>query len=54
MNKILDVDKVKKNWSKYRCRPDIMIMADLYGHNSAENILFCFKNGFDERDKETL
>lgn len=54
MNKILDVDKVKKNWSKYRCRPDIMIMADLYGHSAAENIEFCLKNGFDERAKETL
>ena len=44
-----DLDEVKKNWSKYRCRPDVMLMADYYGHDSSENMEFCLKSGFDFR-----
>ena len=53
-SKILDVQVVKDNWEKYRCRPDVMIMADYYGHNSSDNLNFCLKNGFDKRAKEAI
>lgn len=46
MNKLLDFDKIKNNWKDYRCRPDVMLMADFYGHNSSENMEFCLSNGF--------
>ena len=45
----MDVQKIKKDWPKYRCRPDVMLMADFYGHNSGENLEFCLKGGFDAR-----
>lgn len=46
---MMEFQKIKENWAEYRCRPDVMIMADLYGHSSTENIQFCLKNGFDTR-----
>lgn len=48
-SKIADLEEVKKNWGKYRCRPDVMLMADYYGHDSSENMEFCLKSGFDFR-----
>ena len=53
-SKILDVQKIKNDWPKYRCRPDVMFMADFYGHKSSENIEFCLQNGFQERAKQAL
>lgn len=53
-SKLADFDKVKQNWEKYRCRPDVMIMADYYGHDATENMEFCLKNGFDERAKSAI
>jgi hypothetical protein len=53
-SKLLDFQIVKDNWEKYRCRPDVMIMADYYGHNSGDNLNFCLKNGFDKRAKEAI
>jgi hypothetical protein len=53
-SKIIDVETVKNNWEKYRCRPDVMLMADYYGHDSTENMEFCLKNGFDKRAKEAI
>ena len=53
-SKVLDVQVVKDNWEKYRCRPDVMIMADYYGHDSSDNLNFCLKNGFDKRAKEAI
>jgi len=41
-----DVEEVKKNWPKYRCRPNIMPFAGLYGHNAGENFNFCLMNMF--------
>jgi hypothetical protein len=53
-SKILDVQKIKKDWPKYRCRPDVMLMADFYGHDSSENFEFCLQNGFQDRAKQAL
>ena len=47
--KMADMEEVKNNWDKYRCRPDVMLMADYYGHNSGDNMEFCLKSGFDFR-----
>lgn len=43
-----DVNEVKKNWPKYRCRPNVMPFASFYGHNTAENFQFCLMNMFGE------
>jgi hypothetical protein len=48
-SKMAGIEEVKKNWGKYRCRPDVMLMADLYGHSSSDNMEFCLKSGFDSR-----
>jgi hypothetical protein len=53
-SKIIDIQKVKDNWETYRCRPDVMIMADYYGHDSGENLGYCLKNGFDKRAREAI
>lgn len=53
-SKIVDIQKVKDNWETYRCRPDVMIMADYYGHDSGENLGYCLKNGFDKRAREAI
>ena len=44
-----NLQAIKKDWAKYRCRPDVMIMAPLYGHDAQENLEFCLKQGFDAR-----
>lgn len=41
-----DVEEVKKNWPKYRCRPNIMPFAGIYGYNTGENFNFCLMNMF--------
>lgn len=53
-SKILNIKEIKSNWPKYRCRPDVMFMADFYGHDSNENMEFCLQNGFQERAKQAL
>lgn len=46
---MVNLQDIKKNWAKYRCRPDVMIMAPLYGQNAQDNLEFCLKQGFDSR-----
>jgi hypothetical protein len=43
---LADVEEVKKNWPKYRCRPNIMPFAGVYGYNTGENFNFCLMNMF--------
>jgi hypothetical protein len=47
LSKAMDIHEVKVNWAKYRCRPDVMLTASLYGHNASENLEYCLKNTFD-------
>jgi hypothetical protein len=47
IQKFIDIENIKRNWEKYRCRPDVMLMADFYGHDSTENLNFCLKSMFD-------
>ena len=46
MISMADVEEVKKNWPKYRCRPNIMPFAAMYGQNTGENFQFCLSNMF--------
>jgi hypothetical protein len=41
-----DAAEIKKNWPKYRCRPNVMPFAALYGFNTGENFNFCLMNMF--------
>jgi hypothetical protein len=41
-----DVQEIRKNWPKYRCRPNVMPFAAIYGYNTAENFTFCLTNMF--------
>lgn len=43
---LADVEEVKKNWPQYRCRPNIMPFASIYGYNTGENFNFCMMNMF--------
>jgi len=46
---VINIADVKNNWEKYRCRPDVMFMAPIYGQNAASNLEYCLKNGFDKQ-----
>jgi hypothetical protein len=50
----VNVNDIKKNWQKYRCRPDVMMMAPMYGFDAQENLEFCLKQGFDARAKGAI
>ena len=41
-----DIEEVKRNWPKYRCRPNIMPFASFYGQNTGENFQYCMSNMF--------
>jgi hypothetical protein len=49
ISKMMDIHMISVDWDKYRCRPDIMLTASLYGHNMLENFEFCMKTSFDFR-----
>ncbi len=54
LSKLQDYKKVKENWQEYRCQPDVMLMADFYGHSSSDNLEYCLKNGFDTRAAQSV
>jgi hypothetical protein len=54
ISKIMDYKDIKENWSKYRCRPDVMFMADFYGHSSGENFEYCLSQGFTKNASKTV
>jgi hypothetical protein len=37
---------VTANWSKYRCKPQYMLLANLFGKNAQENFQFCANEVF--------
>ena len=39
----VDVAEVSRNWPKYRCSPQVMPFASLYGYNTAENFNYCLQ-----------
>jgi len=46
---LTNINEVKNNWQTYRCRPDVMLMAPIYGQEAQQNLEFCLKHGFDQR-----
>jgi len=46
MLSMADIEEVKRNWPKYRCKPNIMPFAAFYGQNTGENFQFCMSNMF--------
>ena len=46
---LTNINEVKNNWQTYRCRPDVMLMAPIYGQDAQQNLEFCLKHGFDQR-----
>ena len=54
LSKLQDYQTVKENWQEYRCQPDVMLMADFYGHSSSDNLEYCLKNGFDTRAAQSV
>lgn len=41
---IIGISNIEKDWPKHRCNPTIMPFADLFGHNSKENFIYCMQN----------
>lgn len=35
---------IERNWPKHRCNPIIMPFADMFGHNSKENFIYCMQS----------
>jgi hypothetical protein len=48
------ISEISKNWPKYRCRPQIMPFASLYGYNTQENFSYCLTNIFKDQSSTTL
>ncbi len=38
------IAEVKKDWNKYRCKPQFMAMAPIFGKDTAENFNYCMQN----------
>ena len=36
--------EIKNNWSRMRCRPEVMLNAWMYGINSDDNMEYCLEN----------
>jgi hypothetical protein len=43
---MVDVAEVSRNWPKYRCSPQVMPFAAMYGYDTAENFNYCLSNIF--------
>lgn len=43
---VTNLREVSNNWPKYRCRPQYMVLANLFGHNVNENFNFCINEVF--------
>ncbi len=44
MTLVSDFSRIKKNWPKYRCNPQYIATASLYGFDTKENLDYCLKN----------
>lgn len=38
------IEKIKKEWPKYRCNPVIMPIANVFGEDTMKNFAFCVQN----------
>ena len=48
---ISDLSKIQANWSEYRCQPQIMPIAGLFGYDANENFQFCLQQIIQESTK---
>lgn len=46
MNNLPDFKEIKDNWPKYRCSPQVIPFASIYGQDTKENFQFCMKDIF--------
>ena len=46
--------EIQKNWPKYRCKPQYMALAPVFGKNTAENFDYCMKNVMDKEASGAL
>jgi hypothetical protein len=53
-SQVLSIKEVQDNWEKYRCRPDIILSASIYGYNTSDNFNFCISNLFEQRAKAII
>lgn len=44
ITQIENVFKVRNNWDRMRCRPEVMAFAWLYGKNTDDNMEYCLEN----------
>ena len=40
----VSIEKIKKNWPKYRCNPSVMPVSAVFGHNTYDNFVYCINN----------
>ena len=38
------IEKIKKEWPKYRCNPVVMPIANVFGEDTMKNFAFCVQN----------
>lgn len=38
------IEKIKKEWPKYRCNPTVMPIANVFGEDTIKNFAFCVQN----------
>lgn len=38
------IEKIKKEWPKYRCNPTVMPFANVFGQDTMKNFAFCVQN----------
>jgi hypothetical protein len=48
---VSDLSKIQANWSEYRCQPQIMPIAGLFGYDANENFQFCLQQIIQESTK---
>jgi hypothetical protein len=48
------VAQIGNDWPRYRCKPYIMPLASLFGHDSAENFQFCMKESYTSESSQSF
>ena len=41
---MMQVNKIKDNWTDYRCKPTIMPFANVFGHDTMDNFRWCIQH----------
>tara|TARA_B110001450_G_C17357837_1_gene374287 strand:+ start:31 stop:573 length:543 start_codon:yes stop_codon:yes gene_type:complete len=39
-----EISRVKNNWVEYRCKPSIMLFANVFGHDAYDNFTYCIQH----------